>query len=67
MAVLYIVFKITLRSKIIPMSEIDFQSEFAKIHEEKQAEASTHEGLSDGTFRRAYVTLRKAVLSRGRE
>ncbi|QKX54109.1 uncharacterized protein TRUGW13939_01192 [Talaromyces rugulosus] len=35
-AALYIFFKIYLRSKIIPLAQIDFQTELAEIREEKQ-------------------------------
>ncbi|KAL4770811.1 hypothetical protein BDW60DRAFT_208630 [Aspergillus nidulans var. acristatus] len=34
-AVLYIFFKVTLDSKLVPMSDIDFQSEFGAIEQEK--------------------------------
>ncbi|RDW72664.1 uncharacterized protein DSM5745_07836 [Aspergillus mulundensis] len=34
-AVLYVFFKITLKSKVVPLDEIDFQSEFDAIEQEK--------------------------------
>jgi hypothetical protein len=62
--VLYIVFKFLLRSKIISVSEIDFQTEFAKIAEEKRLEATNQERVSDGTFRKIYYALRHKKMAR---
>jgi len=37
---LYIFFKIYLRSRIIPLAAIDFETELAEIREEKQIEGA---------------------------
>jgi len=39
-AVLYAIFKIRLRSRVIPTSEIELSEEFRSIREEKQAEVA---------------------------
>ena len=61
-AVLYIFFKLFLKSKVVKLSSIDFQTEFAKIDEEKRLQE--HLEVADGTFRTLYSRMRQAVSRR---
>lgn len=64
-AVLYIFFKVALKSKVLKLSEIDFQTEFDKINEERRKEAAEMQmDASDGTFTRMYRKIRRVLARR---